>query len=212
MFRRLLDAYPHPEGGAWTGARMEEATSGFVNASYFSNLLGDRIKQPGLDKLKAIAETMGFPAQLWLEEPERWGVPQGSGDLTFVPKDASLKDLLDELFVSIPDEHTGEPIANAEVARRAAGRVTEEELERMRSGELENPTLQQLLALSKAFYVDPAYWFRRGEDRPLVDQEVVEALRVEQNRLLLHRSLALSSDQKDMLLVLMEQLQKRGDL
>ena len=46
---------------------MEEATAGFVNTSYFSNLLNDRIKQPGLDKLKAIAETMGFPAQIWLE-------------------------------------------------------------------------------------------------------------------------------------------------
>ncbi len=212
MFRRLLDAHPHPEGGAWTGARMEEATSGFVNASYFSNLLGDRIKQPGLDKLKAIAETMGFPAQLWLEEPEMWEIPQGSGDLMFVPKGASLKDLLNELFASIPDERTGEAMTSAEVARRAAGRVTEEELQRMRSGELENPTLQQLLALSRAFDVDPAYWFRRGEDRPLVDQEVVEALREEQNRLILHRSLGLSSDQKDMLLVLMEQLQKRGEI
>ncbi len=212
MFQRLLEAYPHPEGGAWTGARMEEATSGFVNASYFSNLLGERIKQPGLDKLKAIAGTMGFPAHLWLEEPERWGDPQGSGDLTFTPKDASLRDLLNDLFASTPDERTNEAMTNAEVAKRAAGKVTEEELELMRSGEHENPTLQQLLALSRAFDVDPAYWFRRGEDRPLVDQEVVEALRTEQNRLILHRSLTLSRDQKDMLLVLMEQLQKRGNL
>jgi transcriptional regulator with XRE-family HTH domain len=212
MFRRLLGAYPHPEGGAWTGARMEEATSGFVNASYFSNLLGDRIKQPGLDKLKAIAETMGFPAQLWLEEPESWGYPRESGELTLVSKDVPLKDLLNDLFASISDERTGEALTNAEVARRTAGRVTEEELQSMRSGELENPTLQQLLALSRAFDVDPAYWLRRGEDRPLVDQEVVEALREEENRLILHRSLRLSKDQRDMLLVLMEQLQKRGDL
>lgn len=208
----MLGAYPHPKGGAWTGARMEEATSGFVNASYFSNLLGDRIKQPGLDKLKAIAETMGFPAQLWLEEPESWGDPRESGELTLVSKDVPLKDLLNDLFASISDERTGEALTNAEVARRTAGRVTEEELQSMRSGELENPTLQQLLALSKAFDVDPAYWLRRGEDRPLVDQEVVEALREEENRLILHRSLRLSKDQRDMLLVLMEQLQKRGEL
>jgi transcriptional regulator with XRE-family HTH domain len=212
MFHRLLDAYPHPEGGSWTGSRMEEATAGFVNASYFSNLLNDRIKQPGLDKLKAIAETMGFPAQLWLEDPDRWGHQRGSEPLTFVPKDAAFKDLLNDLYASVPNERTGEALTNAEVAKRAAGRVTEDELEKMRSGELENPTLQHLLAVSRAFDVDPAYWFRRGEDRPLVDHEVVEALREEENRLILHRSLALSKDQKDMLLVLMEQLQKRGDL
>jgi transcriptional regulator with XRE-family HTH domain len=211
MFRRLLDAYPHPDGGAWNGARMEEATAGFVNASYFSNLLKGRIKQPGLDKLKAIAETMGFPPQLWLEDPDTWGDPRDSGPLAFVPEDVAFEDLLENLFASLPDERTGQPPTNAEVARRAAGKVTEAELERMRSGDLRNPTLEQLLAVSRAFDVDPAYWFRRGKGRPLVDQEVVEALRDEENRLILHRSLALSKDQKDMLLVLMEQLKNRGD-
>jgi hypothetical protein len=44
-----------------------------------------------------------------------------------------------------------------------------------------------------------------------VNQEIVEALRNEDNRLLLHRSLGLSKDQKDMLLVLMEQLEKRDE-
>jgi transcriptional regulator with XRE-family HTH domain len=212
LFRRLLDAYQHPDGGAWNGARMEEATAGFVNASYFSNLLNDRIKQPGLDKLKAIAETMGFPAQLWLEDPETWGDPRDSAPLAFAPEDVAFEDLLENLFASLPDERTGEPPTNAEVARRTAGKVTEAEFERMRSGDLRNPTLEQLLALSRAFDVDPAYWFRRGKGRPLVDQEVVEALRDEENRLILHRSLALSKGQKDMLLVLLEQLQKRDDL
>jgi hypothetical protein len=81
----------------------------------------------------------------------------------------------------------------------------------MRSGTLDNPTVEQVLALSEAFDVDPAYWFRRGKNKPLVNQEIVEALRNEDNRLLLHRSLGLSKDQKDMLLVLMEQLEKRDE-
>lgn len=38
---------------------------------------------------------------------------------------------------------------------------------------------------------------------------MIEALKSEENRLLLHRSLRLSADQKNMLLVLMEQLGNR---
>lgn len=202
MFAQLLEMYPHPAGGKWTGPRMQEATGGFVNAAYFSNLLAGRIKQPGLDKLKTIAETMGFPPQLWLEEPEWWGGHEPQGPST----GAGLKDLLNHLFASVVDERTRELLTNAEVSRRTAGRVSETELESMRSGTLDNPTVEQILALSEAFDVDPAYWFRRGRKKPLVDQEIIEALRDEENRLLLHRSLGLSRDQKDMLLVLMEQL------
>lgn len=207
MFTRLLDTYPHPAGGKWTGPRMQDATGGFVNAAYFSNLQAGRIKQPGLDKLKAIAETMGFPPQLWLEEPDRWD--RLGDELESSPPGTALKDLLNNLFASVVDERTGEPLTNADVSRRTAGKISEAEMEVMRSGALDNPKIEQVLALSKAFDVDPAYWFRRGKHQPLVDQEIVEALRDEENRLLLHRSLGLSRDQKDMLLVLMEQLQNR---
>lgn len=202
MFAQLLELYPHPAGGRWTGPRMQEATGGFVNAAYFSNLLAGRIKQPGLDKLKVIAETMGFPPRLWLEEPEWWSSPEPQGP----PTGTGLKDLLNHLFASVVDGRTGESLTNAEISRRTAGRISETELESMRSGALDNPTVEQILALSEAFDVDPAYWFRRGRKKPLVDQEIVEALRDEENRLLLHRSLGLSRDQKNMLLVLMEQL------
>lgn len=188
---------------------MQEATGGFVNAAYFSNLLSGRIKQPGLDKLKAIAETMGFPPQLWLEEPDRWG-RQGSEPGDPLPG-ATFAKLLNNLFASVVDERTGEAFTNASISRLTAGKVSEAELESMRSGELDNPTVEQVLSLSDAFDVDPAYWFRRGENKPLVDQEIVEALRNEDNRLLLHRSLGLTKGQKDMLLVLMEQLEKRDE-
>lgn len=192
---------------------MERATAGFVTASYFYNLLGDRIKQPGLDKLKAIADAMGFPSELWLEGPDRWSAPAApGGGLRLAGEDAGFQELLDNLFTSFPDARTGEPPTNAEISRRTAGRVREAELERLRSGELKDPTLEQLVALSEAFDVDPAYWFKRRGERPLVDEKVVEALRSEDNRLILHRSLGLSRDQKDMLLILMEQLERRGEL
>jgi transcriptional regulator with XRE-family HTH domain len=208
MFERLLGMYPHPDGGRWTGPKMEEATGGFVNASYFSNLLNGRIKQPGLDKLKAIAEAMDFPPELWLEEPERWGkrlAPERGRSSS----EASLAKLLDNLFESIPDERTSRPLSEAEIARRSAGKLTMQEIRDMRAGKLTNPNMEQILALSAAFDVDPSYWFRRGKKQPLVDQRTVEALRDRDNRLLLHRSLNLSKDHKDMLLILMEQLKER---
>jgi transcriptional regulator with XRE-family HTH domain len=208
MFKRLLEMYPHPDGGRWTGPRMEEATGGFVNASYFSNLLNGRIKQPGLDKLKAIAEAMGFPPELWLEEPERWG-ERLAPDRRRPSPEASLAKLLDNLFESMPDERTGGALSEAEAARRSAGKLTAQEIRDMRAGKLTNPNMEQILALSAVFDVDPSYWFRRGKKQPLVDQRTVEALRDQENRLLLHRSLDLSKDHKDMLLVLMEQLKER---
>ncbi len=175
---------------------MEEATAGFANASYFSNLLNDRIKQPGLDKLKAIADVMGFPPALWLQEPEEWGMSESSDAAQPGLHAMEFKDRLNNLFVSMPDERTGEPPANAEIARRTAGKVTEAELEQMRSGELSNPSLDKVLALSRAFSVDPTYWFRRSGSKPLVDEKVVEALKSEENRLILHRSLDLSRDER----------------
>ena len=210
MFERLLEMYPHPDGGRWSGPKMQDATSGFVNASYFSNLLSGRIKQPGLDKLKAIAEAMSFPPELWLEEPERWG-KRLEPDQRSPSSEASLAKLLDNLFESIPDESSGQHLSEAEVARRSAGRLTAQEIRDMRAGKVTNPTMEQLLALSAAFDVDPSYWFRRGKRQPLVDQQTVEALRDRENRLLLHRSLDLSKENKDMLLILMDQLKKRDE-
>lgn len=210
MFKRLLQMYPHPDGGRWSGPKMQEATGGFVNASYFSNLLNGRIKQPGLDKLKAIAEAMGFPPDLWLEEPERWG-KRLEPDPRSPSSEASLAKLLENLFESMPDERTGGYLSDAEVARRSAGRLTAQVIRDMRAGKITNPTMEQMLALSAAFDVDPSYWFRRGKRQPLVDQRTVEALRDRENRLLLHRSLDLSKDNKDMLLILMEQLKEREE-
>lgn len=187
---------------------MQEATGGFVNASYFSNLLSGRIKQPSLDKLKAIAGAMGFPPEFWLEEPERWGKRSAPGQRS-PSSEAPLATLLDNLFESMPDEQTGRSLSEAELARRSAGSLTEQEIRDMRAGNVTNPTMEQILALSAAFDVDPSYWFRRGKKQPLVDQRTVEALRDRENRLLLHRSLDLSKDNKDMLLILMEQLRER---
>lgn len=212
MFRKLLEAYPLGDGTKWTGPKMEQATEGLVNSAYFSNLLGGRINQPGLDKLKAIADVMGFPAQLWLEDPETWGVFGPEEHITFTSSSVSFAELLNSLFASITNEQTGELFSLAEVAHRTSGTVTESQLQRMRDGDLESPKIETVLALSEAFGIDFSYWFRRNNGRPLVDDHILEALHNEDSRLILARSYELSKDQKDMLLVLMEQLRNNRSI
>lgn len=208
MFRALLEAYPREDGTSWTGPKMEHATGGLVNSAYFSNLLNGRINQPGLDKLKAIADVMGFPAQLWLEDPGMWGATGPQETLRFTSTSVSFAELLNSLFETITNEKTGEPFSPAEIVNITSGQVNELQLQQMRDGRMENPTIETVLALSEAFGIDFSYWFRRNKGRPLVGDHILEALRNEDSRLILARSSELSKDQKDMLLVLMEQLKK----
>ncbi len=64
-FERLLALYRKPDGSEWGGQDLERATGGAVTRSYVSNLKKGRIENPGLAKLEAIAEAMGFPPELW---------------------------------------------------------------------------------------------------------------------------------------------------
>ena len=71
-FARLLALYRSPDGSEWGGQDLERATGGAVTRSYATNLRKGRIGSPGLHKLEAIANAMGFPPALWFgEERER---------------------------------------------------------------------------------------------------------------------------------------------
>lgn len=212
LFRKLLEAYPLEDGSMWSGPKMEQATGGVVNSAYFSNLLSGRINQPGLDKLKAIAEAMAFPAQLWLEDPDTWGVSSSEESIRFTSTSVSFSALLKNLFESVPNENTGMPFTVSQIVERSGQKVTEAELQQMLAGELETPSLETVLAISEAFGMDFSYWFRRNNGTPLVDDDIIEALQNEESRLILARSSELSKDQKDMLLVLMEQLRNNKSL
>ncbi|CAN5725055.1 hypothetical protein BH20ACT11_BH20ACT11_13370 [soil metagenome] len=212
MFRKLLEAYPRADGTSWSGPKMEHDTGGLVNSAYFSNLLNGRINQPGLDKLKAIADVMDFPAQLWLEDPASWGATGPRETLRFTSTSVSFAELLNGLFEASTNEKTGEHFSPAEIAYRTSGQVTELQVQQMRDGYTENPNIETVLALSEAFGIDFSYWFRRNKSKPLVEDRILEALRNEDSRLILARSSELSKDQKDMLLVLMEQLKKNRNV
>ena len=94
-FAHLLALYRKPDGSEWGGQDLERATGGIVTRSYVSNLKKGRIENPGLAKLEAIAEAMGFPPSLWFGEADKRGR---------VPDDALLASLKDETSRAILEE------------------------------------------------------------------------------------------------------------
>jgi transcriptional regulator with XRE-family HTH domain len=93
-FRRLLALYRKPDGSEWGGQDLENATGGEVTRSYVANLKGGRIENPGLAKLGAISNAMGFPPALWFG-----GADEGRAkhdDLLAMLEDETLRSILEE--------------------------------------------------------------------------------------------------------------------
>lgn len=89
------------------------------------------------------APAMGFPPEAWFED----GIGEGS------PARAEGRNLaarVEHLFSSFRHPKTGEPFANADVARLSAGSLTEEDVEGIRSGKVSDPTVGQVAALAAA--------------------------------------------------------------
>ncbi len=169
-FEHLLDTYRRPDGHRWTGQQIDEATGGVVTRSYVTNLRKGRIESPGYEKLAAMAKAMGFPPELWFEErlDERRSIGQAEDS-------RGLGGRLEHMFEVVRNPKTGEPYTNAEVARMTLGDLSEEDVERIRTGAVSDPTVGQVAALGGVFGVEPSYLLDRGE--PLFDRELVEALR-----------------------------------
>src|ERR671910_2620540 len=169
-FEQLLETYRRPDGHRWTGQQLDEATGGIVTRSYVTNLRKGRIENPGYEKMRAIAKAMGFPPEVWFDEGfgERRSVGQAE-------ESRGVAGRLEHLFEVVRNPKTGEPFTNAEVARMTLGDLSEEDVEKMRTGALGDPTVGQAVALASVFGVEPSYLVDRGE--PLFDRELVEALR-----------------------------------
>jgi transcriptional regulator with XRE-family HTH domain len=169
-FEHLLDTYRRPDGHRWTGQQLDEATGGVVTRSYVTNLRKGRIENPGYEKLAAMAKARGFPPEVWFEDSLSEGRSIGDAE-----QSRSVASRLEHLFEVVRNPKTGEPYTNAEVARMTLGELSEEEVERIRTGEVSDPTVGQVAALAGVFGVEPSYLLDRGE--PLFDRELVEALR-----------------------------------
>ena len=149
-FERLLDAYRRPDGSRWTGQQPDEATGGVVTRSYFTNLRKGRIESPGYEKMRAIANAMGFPPEAWFEE--------GVGRAPIGPADdgRGITGRVEHLFDAVRNPKTGEPYTNPEIARMTLGDLSAEDVEGIRTGTIGDPTGGQVAALAGVFGVEPS--------------------------------------------------------
>jgi transcriptional regulator with XRE-family HTH domain len=175
-FERLLDIYRRPDGHRWTGQQLDEATGGVVSRSYVTNLRKGRMDNPGYEKMSAIAKAMGFPPEVWFEDGLGEGRSVGQAE-----ESRGVAGRLEHVFEVVRNPKTGEPYTNAEVARMTLGDLSEEEVERIRTGAESDLTVSQIAALAGVFGVEVSYLLDRGEP-PLLDEELVQALRDEDVR------------------------------
>src|ERR687889_1098146 len=88
---------------------------------------------------------------------------------------------LEHVFEVVRNPSTGEPYTSAQVARMTLGDLSEEDVEKIRSGAVSDPTVGQVAALAGVFGVEPSYLVDRGKPS-LLDEELVQALRDEDVR------------------------------
>ena len=203
-FEGLLEMYRRPDGRRWSGQEIDEATDGIVTRSYVTNLRKGRIENPGFEKLKAIAKVMDFPPELWFEEsPDlRTGT-----SIDHVPGHTSLAAKTNRLFEVIKNDTTGESYTNAEVSRLSLGDLGEEHIEKIRAGELTDPSMKQVVTLAEVFGVHPAYFLEPTRKAPLLDEEAMSIFRDETVSAIAHKSLHLPGRERQMILNIIQQFE-----
>ena len=207
-FESLRDRYRRPNGTRWNGQQLQDATGGVVTRSYVSMMRKGKIENPGFDKLRAIAKAMGFPPESWFEESE------GERDTVRVEPGEGGRDVagrLNHLFQIVKNERTGEPYSSADVARMSLGDLTEDQIEEIRTGTLENPAISQVIALAEAFGVHPSYFLETGRRPHLLGEQEMNALGDSRARAILTKSLNLSDREKDMVLDMIQHLGELHD-
>jgi transcriptional regulator with XRE-family HTH domain len=198
-FEVLLEIYLRPDGRKWSGQEIDEATGGVVSRSYVTNLRKGRMDNPGYEKIRAIAKAMGFPPEVWFEEHLGEGRSIGQAE-----ESRGVAGMLEHLFEVVRNAKTGKPYSSAEVARMTLGDLSEEEVERIRTGAVSDPTVGQVAALAGVFGVEPSYLLDRGKPS-LLDEELVQALRDEDVRDITRESSRLPDGERRLVLGIVRQ-------
>jgi transcriptional regulator with XRE-family HTH domain len=149
-FEALLEIYRRPDGRKWSGQEIDEATGGVVSRSYVTNLRKGRIDNPGYAKLAAMAKAMGLAPEVWFEYGLGEGLPIGEA---VGSRDVAGR--LQHLFDVVTNSKTGKRYTNAEVARMTLGDLSEEDVEKIRTGAISDPGVGQVAALASASVVSP---------------------------------------------------------
>jgi len=197
-FEALLETYRRPDGRKWSGQEIDEATGGVVTRSYITNLRKGRIENPGYEKMKAIAKAMGFAPEVWFENGLSEGRSVGQDEGSH-----GVAGRLEHLFEVVRNPKTGEPYTNAEVARMTLGDLSEEDVEKIRTNAVSDPTVSQVAALAGVFGVEPSYLLDRGEAS--LDGELIDALRDEMVRQAAREMSRLSERERGLVLGIVRQ-------
>ena len=115
-----------------------------------------------------------------------------------------LSGRIEHVFEVVRNPKTGEPYTNAEVARMTLGDLSEADVERIKTVTISDPTVGQISALAGVFGVEPSYVLDRGEP-PLLDEELVQALRDEDVRAITRESSRLPDGERRLVLGIVRQ-------
>lgn len=215
----MLEVIGHPDGGTWSGSKMERATGGRVGPSYFTSLRDRHIEIPRADKIEAIAGVMGFPPELWFKDLSWWRAVHEQwergesvheklrGDRESVD-DGRVGKLLERLFEVKTNEETGESFTSAEVARLSEGVLSEDQVAALRDGRLKEPTWRQILAVCDVFGVGPSYFAQEPGLSWVPSRGVLDALDDQESYTTFQNSLKLSKDKRSLLKSLSEYLRR----
>jgi len=111
---------------------------------------------------------------------------------------------LEHLFEVVRNLKTGKPYTNGEVARMTLGDLSEDDVERIRTGAVSDPTVGQVAALACVFGVEPSYLLDRGKPS-LLDEELVQTLRDEDVRDITRESSRLPDGERRLVLGIVRQ-------
>jgi transcriptional regulator with XRE-family HTH domain len=175
-----------------------------VTRSYVTNLRKGRIESPGYEKLAAMAKAMGFPPEVWFEK----GLGEGRS-LGQAEESRGVASRLEHLFEVVSNPKTAEPYTSAEVARMTLGDLSEDDVQRIRSGAIGDPTVGQVAALASVFGVEPSYLLDR-RDPSLLDEELVQALRDEDVRDITRASSRLPDGERRLVLGIVRQFRDQN--
>ena len=204
-FEALLEIYRRPDGRKWSGQEIDEATGGVVSRSYVTNLRKGRIENPGYAKLAAMAKAMGFAPEVWFEDGLGEGRSIGQAE-----EMSGVAGRLEHLFEVVRNPKTGKRYTNAEVARMTLGDLFEEDVKKIRSGAISDPSVGQVSALAGVFGVEPSYLLERGKPS-LLDEELVQALRDEDVRDITRESSRLPDGERRLVLGIVRQFRDQHE-
>jgi hypothetical protein len=142
---------------------------------------------------------MGFPPEAWFEDGLSKERSIGQAE-----ESRGVAGRLEHLFEVVRKPKTGQPYSNAEVARMTLGDLSEEDVERIRTGAIGDPTVSQVAALASVFGVAPSYLLDSGVPS-LLDKELVQALRDEDVRDVTRESSRLPDGERRLVLGIVRQ-------